>query len=219
MLENDLTWRTDELRFYKNQLENISVEAQKDIYRKSLILILYSHYEGFTKIGLGLYVQYINSLHLKISDLNTSLKAAALNNVFEAYDKIDAKSQYFKKSLPDDKVLHRSARRIEFLDKIRHFDEMEAVIPDKIIDTKSNLSYAILQKNLFQIGLSIDSLKSYEGHISGLLQRRNSIAHGDSKYRGIPFNDYSYLETTHIDLMNKILQEVYNSATNRRYLI
>ena len=45
-LEADMAWRQEDLAFFKNQLNNIS-EDDKDRYRKSLVLILYSHMEGF----------------------------------------------------------------------------------------------------------------------------------------------------------------------------
>ena len=57
-LEADMAWRQEDLAFFKNQLNNIS-EDDKDRYRKSLVLILYSHMEGFVKTSLQTYIQYI----------------------------------------------------------------------------------------------------------------------------------------------------------------
>ncbi len=41
-LENELKWRQEEIAFFKNQLNYIT-EHDKNRYRKSLVLILYSH--------------------------------------------------------------------------------------------------------------------------------------------------------------------------------
>ena len=41
-LETELAWRQEELVFFKNQLNGVT-EENKDRYRKSLVLILYSH--------------------------------------------------------------------------------------------------------------------------------------------------------------------------------
>lgn len=68
-LEMELAWRQEELAFFKNQLNEIP-ENNKDRYRKSLVLILYSHMEGFIKICLQTYIQYINSQKLKRGDVN-----------------------------------------------------------------------------------------------------------------------------------------------------
>ena len=59
-LETELAWRQEELAFFKNQLNEIA-ENNKNKYKKELILILYSHIEGYIKIYLQTYIQYINS--------------------------------------------------------------------------------------------------------------------------------------------------------------
>ena len=50
-MEIELAWRQEEIAFFKNQL-NYVTEDKKGKYRKSLVLILYSHFEGYTKICL-----------------------------------------------------------------------------------------------------------------------------------------------------------------------
>lgn len=59
-LEAEMAWRQEDLAFFKNQLSNISNETEKEKYRKSLVLILYSHMEGYIKIALQTYIKYIN---------------------------------------------------------------------------------------------------------------------------------------------------------------
>lgn len=217
ILELDITWRTDELRFFKNQLTNIADEEKKSIYRKSLVLILYAHFEGFSKIALGSYVQYINELELEISDVNSFLKAAALNKEFESYDKLEKKSQVFKKELPDDKIVHRACRRIEFVELFDDFLTKKCKIPDEVVDTDSNLKYTVLKKNLYQIGINIDSLGEYEQYISKILSRRNAIAHG-AKTHGLNNVDYEILERKHLELLDAIKNTVYNYAKEQKFL-
>ena len=72
VLETELAWRQEELAFFKNQLNEVE-ESNKNKYRKSLVLILYSHMEGYIKIGLQTYIQYINSQGLNRRDVNTGL--------------------------------------------------------------------------------------------------------------------------------------------------
>jgi len=48
-LESELTWRQNEMRLLHNQLEFIEKYEEKKRYRKSLVVMLYSHYEGFCK--------------------------------------------------------------------------------------------------------------------------------------------------------------------------
>ena len=44
-LEQDLAWRVDEIRFLQNQGSALG-EDDKRRYRRALVLILYSHFEG-----------------------------------------------------------------------------------------------------------------------------------------------------------------------------
>ena len=67
-LEAELAWRQEELAFFKNQLNDV-IEENKNKYRKSLVLILYSHMEGYIKICLQTYIQYINSQRLIRKDV------------------------------------------------------------------------------------------------------------------------------------------------------
>ena len=89
-LEVELAWRQEELAFFKNQLSEIA-EENKNKYRKSLVLILYSHLEGYIKICLQTYVQYINSQGLNRKDVNTGLMVASMHKEFIAYENLDRK--------------------------------------------------------------------------------------------------------------------------------
>lgn len=59
-LETEREWRSNELAFFKRQLNFIPDEADKDRYRKGLVLILYSHWEGFVRFALQSYVDCLN---------------------------------------------------------------------------------------------------------------------------------------------------------------
>ena len=179
-LETELAWRQEELAFFKNQLNEVE-ESNKNKYRKSLVLILYSHMEGYIKIGLQTYIQYINSQGLNRRDVNTGLMVASMHKEFIAYENMERKSEFFRKALPDDTRLHRLYRRVDFMEKMENFKEQELVIDDQIIDTESNLWYIVLQKNLYKIGLPVDLFDDYRSDIDALVNRRNSIAHGNFK--------------------------------------
>lgn len=115
-LETELAWRQTDLAFFKNQLTNISVEIEQDKYRKSLVLILYSHLEGYIKIALQTYIKYINAQNLPRKDVVSGLMAASMNLEFNAYDNLDRKCGVFRRDLPEDNALHRFFRRVDFLD-------------------------------------------------------------------------------------------------------
>lgn len=91
-LEIELAWRQEELAFFKNQLNEIA-EENKNKYRKSLVLILYSHLEGYIKICLQTYIQYINAQRLNRKDVNTGLMVASMHKEFIAYENLDRKCE------------------------------------------------------------------------------------------------------------------------------
>lgn len=216
-METELEWRQEELAFLKNQLSNIQDENQQNKYRKSLVLMLYSHFEGFVKICLLSYIQYVNSLKLKREDFNERLIASSMNREFNAYDNNDEKCHIFKEELPEDRRLHKFHRRVNFLEKIEEFKQSDLFIPDETIDTESNLWYIVLQKNLYKVGLPIDLFDDLSGDIDALVNRRNSIAHGTER-AGVQETEYLKWEEKTYKVMEQIIKYIYCDVCNEKYL-
>lgn len=84
-------------------------------------LILYSHMEGYIKICLQTYIQYINSQKLNRKDVNTGLMVASMHKEFIAYENLERKAEFFRRDLPDDTRLHRLYRRVDFMEKVENF--------------------------------------------------------------------------------------------------
>lgn len=154
-LEEELRWRQEELAFFKNQLSNINLEEDSCRYRKSLVFLLYSHFEGYVKIALQTYIKYLNSLSLYQRDVIPALAAAGMHKEFLAYENLDKKCSVFRTRLPDDTSLHRFYRRVDFIEQMDEFQNKILHLDDTLIDTESNLWYIVLQKNLYKLGLSI----------------------------------------------------------------
>ena len=215
-LEADLAWRQEEIAFFKNQLNFVS-ENNKNRYRKSLVLILYSHLEGYIKLSLQTYIQYINSLELTRSMVTVGLKTASMNREFNAYDNLDRKCDVFRRDLPDDAGLHRFFRRVDFISQYDEFIEQNLEIDDSIINTESNLWYIVLQKNLYKLGLPVDLFQEYERDIDALVNRRNSIAHGNFR-SGISEKEFQKWETSTISVLSGITRLLYDYAYNEKYI-
>jgi hypothetical protein len=216
-LEVELAWRQEELAFFKNQLNEI-LEENKNKYRKSLVLILYSHLEGYIKICLQTYIQYINSQMLDRRDVSTGLMVASMHKEFIAYENLDRKCEVFRRELPDDTRLHRLYRRVDFMEKVEEFKEQKLSIDDQIIDTESNLWYIVLQKNLYKVGLPIDLFDDYQKDIDALVNRRNSIAHGNFK-AGVQEREFSNWEAKVSEILSGVTRLLYDYANNERYLV
>lgn len=215
-IEQDQTWRTDEIRFFDNQVAKVAI-AEQDKFRRANVLLLYSHYEGFCKFTFTVYVNTLNAEQIKGSDANFSLVALSLDSIFKVLRNPQIKSPEFKRALPDDRKLHLFARDKEFLEGSVDFLSRTISIPDGVVDTESNLKPIVLRKNLFRLGFPHDGLESVEGDISQLLNRRNEIAHGGSGV-GVTDKEYKRLRTVAIHVMNSVKRYVMHALTNKEYL-
>ncbi len=215
-LERQQTWRQNEIRFLKNQLANIPDESDKKRYRKSLVVMLYSHYEGFFKFALLQYVSAINSSRLDSSKCTQTVAAASLWRHFAELETGKKKSRIFKKA-PIDDHLHRFSRRIEFIERYESFVNSPVRLPEDVINTQSNLWPEAVQKNLYCVGLDHQVLKADDPIIMRLLTTRNSIAHGLEE-DGIESADYELLEESVFRLMDKLMELILEAVKSERFI-
>jgi len=220
-LEEELTWRQDELRLLRNQLSYIESEDDKRRFRKALLVMLYSHYEGFCNIAFQIYISAINDEALKRTDVNTHLAALSLSKVFDAYENKDIKPEHYKKifkrKLPEERKLHRFARQIDFVENLNDFWNQTVVIPEDIVDTESNLWPVVLQKLLYRLGLPHDYFKDQEKDIFYLLNLRNGISHGRNK-EGLDERLYQSIEKATIHIMENIIHLIIDALRNKSFL-
>lgn len=129
-LEEELTWRRDEIRLLRNQLSNIRKENDQRRYRKALIVMLYSHYEGFCSTAFQIYIKAINDARLKRRELNHHLAACSFSKEFDQYENKERKPDHyqliFRSKLPEARELHRFARQIDFIRNMDRFWEQQA---------------------------------------------------------------------------------------------
>ncbi|MDH2016214.1 MAE_28990/MAE_18760 family HEPN-like nuclease [Pseudomonas juntendi] len=218
-LEIESAWRRAEYTQIKNALYNNSdSEEHKESFNKSLLLLLYSNYEGFCKSAFAIYIDGINSLNLKRKHVTSPIRASSLQSVFDAYDQLDRKGKIFKQILPDDTALHRLCRRAEFIDSLTDFNEAVVRLdPDKITDAESNLRPHVLKKILYKSGLNIDSINAYESLLSRVVNVRNAIAHGAQR-RGITLIDYEAYESAIHQTEDCVRNIIINAVNISEYL-
>ncbi|WP_342434678.1 MAE_28990/MAE_18760 family HEPN-like nuclease [Paenibacillus sp. FSL H7-0442] len=216
-IEEELTWREDELRFLRNQLSNMTDEEDKMRYRKSLVVMLYSYYEGFCKASFQIYINTINQSFLARNLVNDYISTASMNEVFLTYHNESKKSPHFNKELPDDSKLHRYSRQVDFIQALENIWEEIVTIPENIVDTESNLKPVVLRKILYRLGFQYDCFKQYEGQINLLLERRNSVAHGAMK-EGFTKEKYDTIERAALDIMTELKKLIVDALIYRNYL-
>lgn len=212
-LEEEYTWRIDEIRLLRNQLASMSQEEQKR-YRKSLVTMLYSHFEGFCHTILSIYVDTLNSLSLRRGDLNINLAVSSLADIFRDYDNKERKSPYFTKV--EDKSTHHFYRQVELVAGLDNFLNESAVIPSMVVDTEQNIGPDVLKKILYKLGFPHDVFDTYKADMLQLLNTRNAIAHGKMK-SGVESKDYERIEKAAMNTMRGLITLIMDHLTNKKY--
>jgi hypothetical protein len=215
-LEQDLAWRVYEIRFLQNQGNTLGPDDKRR-YRRALILILYSHFEGFCKFSFLHYIRILNATGVKCADANYALAAATLAIAFQGLRDTQRRNPLYLQKLPDDPSLHRFAREREFLERMQEFGKMVLEIPDEVVSFDSNLKPDILRIALYRLGLDPAQFDDIYSDIGKLVGLRNNIAHGATK-GGVDAALYEAYEDAAFRVMNKIADDIMYALRNEAYL-
>jgi hypothetical protein len=215
-LDQEMAWRVEEIKFFQNQ-GNLLNEEQKNRYRRALILILYSHFEGFCKFAFLHYVQILNRSGVRCRDANYALAAATLALAFHGLRDTQKKNPFYGRQLPDDPVLHRYAREREFMERMDDFTASVLRIPDEVVDTESNLKPNVLKATLYKLGLDPSQFEDIYSDVGQLVGLRNNIAHGATK-KGIDQKLYDVYERAAFRVMTKVAEDIMEALKNSSYL-
>lgn len=220
-LELNWTEREQELNFFKKQLIHIKDDEQKNIFRKSLVLMLYSHYEGFCNFAFNTYIMAVNEENLLRREVHDCLVTASMHDTFTLFEDENYKEakykQMFGKSLPNDVDLSRIAKRIHLVTSFDNLLDQTLKIPDKVVNTESNLWPKVLKKLLYKVGLQFNTFREHENTIKHLLRLRNGIAHG-AHTQGVEEERYLELEVATFSINRTIIQLILKALVDKTYL-
>ena len=215
-IEAELTWRRNELRFLSNIMLGLESADDQDRFRKALVVMLYSHFEGFCRAALTIYIRAVNRVGLEAAELAEELAASALAKAFDDLESA-RKSKIFQRPLPSDETIHRLARRADFVAEFPGLlARKPAEVPEDVIDVESNLKPVVLRKNLFRIGLAPGLFEAHDGAINQLLNRRNNVAHGTQR-DGIKQGDFEALQRAVFDIMDALTNELWASLVGGKF--
>ena len=214
--EEEQTWRQNEIRFLRNQIENIVGIPEKMQFRRALVVMLYAHYEGFCKFALLQYVRAVNRATIKCEEATFAIVAGAWEKIFVELEIGNQKASIFRNKLPDDSRLHRFARRRDFVELFTEFTGQIVRIPEDTVDTESNLWPIVIQKNLYFLGLDHTIFSKHDKTIYQLINRRNNIAHGTDR-NGFTAEQYENLESTVFEIMDDLMHIIMDAIQEERY--
>lgn len=193
----DFSWRRKELTLLKNKIPREKNSLQSALIRATVPL-LYAHWEGFVKVNMSYYLEYVSNKYLKNSELKTSFVALSLQSKLG-----DLNNSSF-------------SNRTKIIDFILNDLEKQSKIPRKnIINTKSNLSYNVLQEILFILDLEDNHIESQKELINDLVNERNYIAHGEHTL--IDFDTFENFYNDIIALMEYLRTIIENNAILEKY--
>ncbi|RGD72897.1 MAE_28990/MAE_18760 family HEPN-like nuclease [Anaerofustis stercorihominis] len=214
-MEESLTWRIEEYTLLKNTLR----ENNKNPIVKTLIVMLYAHFEGFFKDCLECYIKMLNSTKFKLEKFCNEIVTASLSEEFSSFENINKKCKVLITVPPYESYLHKFHRRRDLTIAFRdNYIKKEIRLKEKIINTKSNLSYATVQENLYILGLDYNFFEEKKDDINCLLNLRNAVAHG-SRREPIDYEKFKNIETKIINIMNDLIVYLYQYCYERKYLI
>ncbi|QND75154.1 MAE_28990/MAE_18760 family HEPN-like nuclease [Tardiphaga robiniae] len=216
-LESDRLSREAELRPIERLAGAAELETERKMLKRSLVLLTYSHLEGFCRFAISTYVSALNSLGLSCEAATAAVAAAGMSDVFKALRDTNNKHPLFSRSLADDRAVHMVAREQIFVDRTREFFSQVINIPDALIETHYSLTTDVLRKLMFQVGLKTDEVEPRRGPIERLKHVRNAIAHGDRLKVPSDEDTAMYLSTA-IDMIGFLQHEITFALTNETYL-
>lgn len=201
ILEEDLTWRADEIRHLKNALNLFQKDNEKSCIRKSMILLIYAHCEGFVKSSLQAYLSYLNDLEI---DGNAFIENLQLLGVEKKRKSLVNNSNNFSGFL-------------NFFSEFKKIQQQKLRFDENSIDTESNLKFDVLKKNLEYVGLKENDFIEIKEDLNSLLNRRNNIAHG-SDHNLVQQNDVEKWLRTFDKICNHLIRVISDAVINKSYL-
>lgn len=219
-IESDLNWRLLELRTLRRAHDAAGTADEQDTVRKSLVVMLYAHLEGFTVTALSTYLAAVNKERVARRDLCLPLAATSMEPLMEAINSGDEAGAHFGWPIPWKKPgmeLRRLLRSAEFLDRFSQFETEEVLLPLDYVDAQSNLKPNVLRLLLYRLGLQYALVDTYEALLHNLLKRRNEIAHG-ANVSPIRMIDYDPMEVSVFALMDELKRAVVRASLNGEFI-
>jgi len=196
-LDDEFSWRRKELTLLKSKIPLDKNPLQSAMLRSALPL-LYAHWEGFVKLTMSYYLEYVSKKYLNHDELTSNFIALSLQNKLG-----DLKNRSIE-------------NRTKIIDFIFNNIARQSNIPKKnIINTKSNLNFEVLKEILFILDLDDPHIDNKKDVINDLVTERNHIAHGEQKL--VDYQTYENFFTDIIELMEFIKTTIENNAIQEKY--
>lgn len=214
-LEDDLTWRKTEL----SKLYILYIDKEDLLMAKSIILFLYSHWEGYVKNATKQYLYLISQSNVKNTLLTKNFEAVLLKDII-----LTAKESSVGLTITNESGI------IDKLDSIR---SQNFTLPKRIMDernkefinTHDNLTLNNFNKILKIIGFPVFEMpQGHEKYLDeNLINKRNAIVHGTKINPMVPafkLDKYDIIKIREVifTIMDYVKDELIYYIDNELYL-
>jgi hypothetical protein len=202
-IDQELSWRKRELTALESSVSSEKRPHHLLMLRRSAVVLLYAHWEGFVKSSAGCYLELVSRQQEPYKRLRSNFVALG-----------------FRKSLNEASESRSAVAHLSAVNFIRYELGQASKLPyDGVVDTKSNLSYDVLENIFHLLGIDIPSAFTLKGlEIDGkLLEARNAIAHG--QFREVDDETYRELRVLVLAMLEWFRTEIQNAATQKAYLV
>jgi len=216
LLDQDLSWRKREI----SELYMLAQRENKEVLLKSLILLLYAHWEGYIKKASKLYLVYVSYKNIPVDRLSENFRAIMLrNHISNCLER--SEDFTLENELTFIKMYEKASQKFKV--DVSVDDDMEA----SLIDTKHNLKDKIFRRIIRILGLHYKpSLETKKNYIDlHLLANRNSIGHGsafnqvEQQEFTLSISDIGKLKAIIIQIIDSFRDELLAYADQELYLL
>jgi hypothetical protein len=196
-LDGELAWRRKEMFLIKSGIPTAKTSQQTAMLR-SAVPFVYAHWEGFVKVSMSYYLEFVSRKQLRHNELKNSFITLSIQNKMGSIG------------------MNSFSARCGVIEMLLDTFNSRSNIPKKnIINTKSNLTFDVLQEILYILHLTDHHLESHKSLIDDLVSLRNHIAHGE--YRVINAVAFNSMYEDIISLMGYIKSKIENNAATEGY--
>lgn len=198
-LDDGFQWRRSELFQIRSQIETLQPGPRQRTLLRAGVALMYAHWEGYVKEALQTYVDFVAMRRLTFAQLNDTFVALGVRGPAAAAANGD---------------LAAMAKLVEWCVAT---SGSRADLPRRdIINTRSNLSSAVLQGLLSMLGLDGRFFETKSQLLDReLLDTRNAIAHGRDRFPAV--DTFMVLYDQVLSMMSEVRRLVLDAVAMGRY--
>lgn len=200
-IASDRVWRIREIAALRAQSTSSSIpkDAVKAI-RRSFVPIAYAHWEGFVKKSAHYYLEYVSMQGLNLNELSGSFMSLYL---WKKHANLLARGKNFSLIGVCDALMGEG-------------DGQVYIQYDDAIPKIANVDSEILRDICSTLGISFADFEIKSAFInSGLVGRRNAIAHGEAQ--DIEAADLEKIKDEVVNLIDLFRSKIENAAVTQSF--